>query len=199
MAKTLPGRATAQLPDAGTGKHGAQAAAKPLVVLHLGIRYNHPLGLLAPGAMKAADYFQKLNAELSANPDEHGLLGMNMWQAADRGSNNTMMGIFYFKDVESLNKFAHGPLHRRAWQWVEKAGHKHLGIFHETFSVPAGGYEGIYVDMHPTLMGAARVKADAQDSEGGEKWLSPMVSANHPTLRSQYGRMGKSAKSSSLA
>src|SRR5256885_6842678 len=54
----IPGRVSAQLPNKESGRFGSQPAASPIVVFHLGVRFNHPLGLLAPGAREVADYFK---------------------------------------------------------------------------------------------------------------------------------------------
>ena len=57
--------------------------------------------------------------------------------------------------MEHLHAFAHGPTHREGWDWfnqIHKA-HPHIGIFHETYAVAAGGWENIYNSMWPLGMG----------------------------------------------
>ena len=101
--------------------------------------------------------------------------------------------VYYFRDVEALNKFAHGDLHRKAWDWIVKAGYMHIGFFHEAFCVPRGAYESIYVNCQPLLMGQTSVKC--VDGDGGEEvWVRPIVDADTGALRSQFGRMGRAFK-----
>lgn len=194
----VPGRVTAQLPSRASGAFGSKPAAQPLVVFHLGVRYNHPLGPLSPGGKDIGDYFTAMVKALEQRRDEFGMLHLSRWQAGERGSNNTLMIIAYFRDVAGLNEFAHDKVHRDGWDWylrfAKKEGNSHIGIFHETFVTRPGDYETIYVDCPPTLLGAANVRINADDSEKATKaeetWVRPLVSANHSALRSQQGRMG---------
>lgn len=189
MAEVLPGRTSAQLPSSDDGSFGSQPAARPVVVFHFGIRFNHPLGVLAPGAKQARDHFRACNDLVMERAQEYGLLGMTPWRAGERASRNTLMMVYYFRDVEGLNKFAHDDIHRKAWDWIVKAGHKHIGFFHEAFCVPPKAYESIYVNLPPLLMGATNVKH--QNEVGEEVYTRPLVSADVGPLRSQFGRMGK--------
>lgn len=194
----VPGRVTAQLPSRTTGAFGSRPAAQPLVVFHLGVRFNHPLGLLSPGAKEIGDSFTAMIKALNDRREEFGMLHITTWRAAERQSNNTLMTIAYFRDVAGLNRFAHDAVHREGWDWylrfAKKEGNSHIGIFHETFVTRPGDYETIYVDCPPTLLGAANVRVgDAggeKASQGGETWARPLVSANHSALRSQSQRMG---------
>lgn len=195
MDGVILGRTSAQLPVTDEGDYGYQPAAKPVVVFHFGVRFNHPLGLLAPGAQEVRDHFEACNSLVNKRADEYGVLGMSAWRAGERASNNTLMTIYYFKDVDGLNKFAHDDIHRKAWDWIVKADHKHIGFFHEAFCVPAKAYESIYVNCQPMLMGATNVKVI--DDEGEEKWVQPVVDANAGPLKSQLGRMGRSVREGS--
>ncbi|KAG8164233.1 hypothetical protein KVR01_006151 [Diaporthe batatas] len=195
----VPGRMSAQLPSRTTGAFGTKPAAKPLVVFHIGVRFNHPLGLLSPGAKEIAGYFAAMVKELEQRRDEFGMLTITNWRGTERSTNNTLMNVAYFRDVDGLNRFAHDKVHRDAWDWylrfAKKEGNSHIGIFHETFVTRPGDYETIYVDCQPTLLGAANVQVNADDSEKvkteeKETWIRPLVSANHSSLRSQQGRMG---------
>lgn len=195
----VPGRVTAQLPSRTSGAFGSKPAAQSLVVFHLGVRFNHPLGLLSPGAKEMGDYFTAMIKALEKRRDEFGMLHITNWRAAERQSNNTLMIIAYFRDVAGLNEFAHDKVHRDGWDWylrfAKKEGNSHIGIFHETFVTRPGDYETIYVDCPPTLLGASNVKINGEDNEKatkveGETWARPLVSANHSALRSQSGRMG---------
>lgn len=161
-----------------------------MLVFHFGVRFNHPLGLLAPGAKETGDHFIKCNNEVHARRTEFGLLGMTQWRGAERASNNTLLNIFYFRDVEGLNRFAHDRVHRDAWKFLANAGLKHIGFFHEAFAVPRHAYETIYANLQPTLLGATSVRLEGE-KEGEERWIQPLVSLDHPRLRGQMARMGR--------
>lgn len=48
--------------------------------------------------------------------------------------------------------------HRRAWALLnrkEKKSRQHVGLWHETYIVPEGGYESIYADMPAYGLAAA--------------------------------------------
>ncbi|KAK1066067.1 hypothetical protein LTR12_008066 [Friedmanniomyces endolithicus] len=190
MDGILPGRTSAQLPSPSTGHYGSAPAAQSIVVFHFGVRFNHPLGLLAPGVKTTIDHFVACNKSIEDRADAYGMLGLSPWRAAERGSNNTLMMMYYFRDVEGLNKFAHDDVHRKAWDFLAKAGYKHIGFFHEAFCVPPKAYESIYGNFPPFLMGAASVKC-VDEGTGEKTWVRPVVSADTASLRSQFGRMGR--------
>lgn len=106
------------------------------------------------------------------------------------------MMVAYFKDVEGLNRFAHSKVHREGWDWylrfVRETGYRHFGLFHETFLARKGDWETIYDDCAPTLLGAASVRLDdgADKADEEEAWIQPLVSADHPALKTQAKRMG---------
>ena len=192
MENVIPGRASAQLPSPQTGRFGSQPAAHPIVVFHFGVTFNHPLGQLAPGAKQTTDHFTACNGQVVARADEYGILGLSPWRAGERGSNNVLMMVYYFRDVDGLNRFAHDDIHRKAWDWIVKAGYKHIGFFHEVFCVPPKAYESIYVNFQPLLMGATSVKC--YDEDGQDTWVRPIVDADVRPLRSQFGRIGRAFK-----
>lgn len=189
MKNVILGRTSAQLPSTDTGLFGYQPAAHPIVVFHFGVRFNHPLGVLSPGAKATIDHFTACNNLVIAESHKYGMLGLSAWRAAERSSENTLMMVYYFKDIEGLNRFAHGDIHRKAWDWIVKAGHKHIGFFHEAFAVPPKAYETIYVNFPPLLMGATSIKVTDENDE--EVWIQPIVDADTGPLKSQFGRMGR--------
>ncbi len=74
----------------------------------------------------------------------------------------------YWRSTEHIYAYAHddGRRHRPAWldfyrRLAGDAGA--VGIWHETYAVPAGGAETLYVDMPPTGLGAA---VGVRDSSG---------------------------------
>uniref|UniRef100_A0A0B7K7Z7 Uncharacterized protein n=1 Tax=Bionectria ochroleuca TaxID=29856 RepID=A0A0B7K7Z7_BIOOC len=151
------GRVTSQLPS-GDGSYGTQPARDSVVFFNLGIQYNHPLGVLSNGAYEVSQFYLKMEKDLLARREELGLLSISKWHASERESNNTLIITFYFKDVESVHKFAHEELHRKATDFYHKAKFEHIGVFHETLIVPAKNYETVYVNCRPVLMGTGAVR-----------------------------------------
>lgn len=148
-ACVVPGRVSAQLPSAPGGG---------LVVFNLGLQCNHPLGLLCPGGAAAAAHFVALSRDLMRRRHELGILAVNRWHGRDVGT--SVLHTYYFRDVESIHRFAHQELHRKAWDWYGRSRFPHIGVFHETFVVPARSYETIYANCTPVGLGGASVKCD---------------------------------------
>lgn len=82
MKKVILGRTSAQLPSSETGLFGYQPAAHPIVVFHFGVRFNHPLGVLSPGAKATIDHFTACNNLVQAKSHQYGMLGLSAWRAA---------------------------------------------------------------------------------------------------------------------
>ncbi|QPG96808.1 hypothetical protein C2857_005304 [Epichloe festucae Fl1] len=195
MLSVVPGRATAllPLPDRDGGGGGGASRGSPVVVFNLGVQFNHPRGRLAPHARDLADKFARMNRDLLARRDELGLLSITNWtgaeaQQASGADGNTMLMSYYFRDVESIHRFAHEDMHRAAWDWYNSVKPHHIGIFHETFAVPAHGHETIYLNCRPFLLGAGLVKTQ----DGGETaWRNVLVSSDHVSLKTQWQRMNR--------
>lgn len=160
----------------------------------LGARSNSPLGIFNPGYMKVGDYFKKMNKELDADADKYGYLGASTWlSAGDRGVSSETMGILYFKSSEALHEYAQSPLHTEAMQWWSSDLKKldMTAIMHEIFVAPKSGWEGIYVNYHPTGLLATHTQIDLKDEQGSKKvWMSPSVVGNG-RLKYSKGRMGR--------
>lgn len=207
----IRGRHTAQLPNTNSNSRsttlfGPTPASHSFVVLHIGIRYNHPLGFLAPGASAAGEYFLKMVDTLNNDPtayDTYGLLpGAQTFRGGERAANNTSLLVMYFRDMAGLTKFAlEDSTHRGAMEWwrtfSRTAEGGNVGIYHEVFEVGEGGYETVYDNMPPTLLGAANVRVASSSSSGAkvdgereeEEWVGTLVSAEHPALRGGLKRM----------
>jgi len=176
-----------------------------IVVLHLGVRFNHPLGVLSPMGKEVAEASAACNKRVMAyiddkdgSKDDFGCLGMTAWQGTERESNNTMLTVYYFRDIEGLNRFAHDEVHRKAWdfykqEFCKRLGYTHIGVFHETFYAPPEMYETIYMNIQPTMLGLATMQV-FNEEKGKREWVSPLVDGKHPRLRSQWARMGKNVK-----
>lgn len=183
----VPGRTAAQLP-LPDGSFRATAAADQVVVFHVGAQFNHALGPLCPGAKETGARFDALHADIVARREELGMLSTDAWTTTMDGSFTTLVTM-YFRDIESLHKFAHEEMHRKAWDWFAAQKFPHIGVFHEMFLVPKNGYEAVFLNCKPFLMGG--VASLARSEEGEEKWVNALVSADTPALKTQYSRMGR--------
>lgn len=197
-SRVVPGRASAQIPSLTTASAGvfpSDPAEASLVVFNIGAQFNHPLGPLAPGIKEMGDMFGAMTRELLDRREELGVLSVSSWRADERASHNTSKLTIFFRDVEGLHRFAHEPLHRRAWDWLNARKHlEHIGVFHETFCVPAKAYETVYLNCRPVLLGGAAVKLGGKEGEEKGKWANALVDGNTPALKTQYSRMDRDEK-----
>ncbi|KAK3384613.1 hypothetical protein B0T24DRAFT_93362 [Lasiosphaeria ovina] len=205
LSDIVPGRTSAVLPRESYDPHSSDSdsnsnsntpfPSRPgttgVVVMHLGVRLNHPLGVLAPGAREMGEHFVACNARVLARAREFGCLGASPWRA-----DTTLLTVYYFRTVEGLHAFARDPVHRAAWDWynssvAKRLGYTRIGIFHEIFYAAPGAHESVYVNMPPTLLGAASAVV-RNNATGEDEWVSPLVKgASGSALRSMYSRMGR--------
>lgn len=171
------------------GTYGSKPADNDIVVFLIGFRNNHPLGIFAPGVKEIGDYFQQMVRDLESHDEEFGLMGMTSWvNSSARTTQNEGMQVGYFKTVEGLHAFAHSDYHMKGWKWwnANVKQWPHLSIYHETYHVPKGHWETIYVNSHVSGLPSARVKTD----DG--LWVSPLVDASRGLLKTSAGRMARS-------
>ncbi|KAH6655974.1 hypothetical protein BKA67DRAFT_645385 [Truncatella angustata] len=188
LQEVNPYKASVMFPRPG-GSSGLNPSGEGIALLILGIRISHPLGILAPGAKATGDLFRSLVEDLDAHPSEHGWLGGSLINGRTRtGLKNDHLSIIgYFKTMEDLHKFAHGPMHRNAWNWwsANVKSMPHIGIYHEAYDVPANHWEAIYLQTPSIGLGRCKIKsADGQ-------WRNLLIDAKHEIWRSSAGRMGR--------
>lgn len=123
-----------------------------LVVFLIGARINRPLAVRSWAPVAAA--MPRMLKELYADP-ESGLLGHQQYFTPP----NVML-VQYWRSAEQLIAYAHqrDSAHRPAWRdfnRAARAGSRAVGIWHETYVVPAGNAESIYVNMPPMGLAAA--------------------------------------------
>ncbi|WP_432536718.1 DUF4188 domain-containing protein [Kineococcus arenarius] len=123
-----------------------------VVVFLVGMRLNSPWRVRAWLPVLAA--MPAMLRELAQHP-EHGMLGARTCV----GSGGPFV-VQYWRDLESLHAYARldGGLHRRAWQRFNaraRAARGAVGIWHETYAVPAGHHESVGVDVPPAGLAAA--------------------------------------------
>ncbi|GAB1199717.1 hypothetical protein APSETT444_009074 [Aspergillus pseudonomiae] len=183
---------SAQAPNTD-GTFGKELASESIVVFHLGARSNHPLGLLAPGFPEINRQVIAMNREMNSNPVKYGLLGSSAWIKQDDSAGNDVMSIYYLRDYDALHRFAHGSLHVEGMRWWTEIvkDHPHIAIYHETYIVPKGKWENIYINSKPTGLGDAwfPVAEEGKGEDSVSRFVRPIVDARHPALRSASRRL----------
>jgi hypothetical protein len=121
-----------------------------IVVFFIGMRINR---FLRPDKwLPVARAMPAMLKELEQRPD----LGLLGWQGL-LGGPRTLITLQYWRDFDSLRAYAYDRtrVHLPAWQTFNRAakGNDAVGIFHETYVVPAGAHESVYVDMPPFGLG----------------------------------------------
>lgn len=66
-----------------------------------------------------------------------------------------------------------------------------MSIYHETFHVPKGHWETIYINSHPSHLASSAHKI-TDEKTGEELWASPIVDASKGLLKTSAGRMSRS-------
>ena len=188
MDGVIDGRTVPVYPDENGNRE--KPADTQVCAIMLAVRSNHPLGIFGDGYKEVGDYFEKMSTQLDKSPTIHGYLGNSSWiSAADRGVASEFMSMAYFDSPESLHTFAHGPLHTEAMDWWQRTAHKHkhIGIMHEVFAAPKNSWEGIYMNYHPTGLGATNKEVTV---DGKKVWMNPLV-LGKGRLTYSKGRMGR--------
>ena len=131
MAKVVAGRMSADIEG-------------DFVVFLIGMRFNRPWHVIK--SLYAFTAMPKMLAHLRKNP-EAGLLHAMLCFGPDGP-----LVIQYWRSVEQLEAFARDARapHHPAWKtWNRLVGYQkpHVGIWHESYQVKAGGYECLYGNM----------------------------------------------------
>ncbi len=122
------------------------------VVFLIGMRINRLWK--APKWLPVFRAMPKMVRELEQNPAS-GFLGAKL----HFGSARQPMLVQYWRSFEHLETYARSRdnAHWPAWVAFNKSvgSNGDVGIWHETYLVPAGSYECVYNNMPPTGLGAA--------------------------------------------
>jgi Domain of unknown function (DUF4188) len=123
-----------------THDHGDES----VVVFLIGMRVNRLRAIRT--WLPVARAMPRMLAELAKDP-ALGLLGVTSC-IQGRGA----LSVQYWRDAESLLAYAHDPDHEHRPAWREfnrlvRDADGVVGIWHETFVVPARAHESVYVDM----------------------------------------------------
>ncbi|KAK3670444.1 hypothetical protein LTR78_009685 [Recurvomyces mirabilis] len=193
MDGVVKGKYSAQFPDETGDFKDGKPSSQDVVVLLIGMRVNHPLGILAPGLKDFGGFFQDMTKDLDKHGEEFGYLGMTSWiNTSQRETKSELLNVAYFRSTEGLHKFAMSEYHMTGWNWWNKhtKQYPHLSIYHEIYHAPAGHWENIYVNSHISNFASTAHKMVDQET-GEEKWASPVVDASKASLRSMKARMGR--------
>lgn len=91
---------------------------KPKVaILLLGAKSNHPFGVFSPRFWEVFKWFQKMDDQFNSAESPSGFLGQTLFDRKDERGASEFSFISYWRSIEDLHAFAHGPLHREAWRW----------------------------------------------------------------------------------
>ncbi|KAK9449534.1 uncharacterized protein V1518DRAFT_416261 [Limtongia smithiae] len=200
-ADVILGKTSSQIPASaynsatGPSLYGNKPGQNSVVVVHLGVRFNHALGPLASGGQDIGDLNDEMMKELEDCAEELGFLGVTAWRGNEGPSQNTLMTVFYFRTMEGLHTFAHSKAHRKGWDWYNKyvkAGNTSIGVFHEVFYSTPGSFETVYLNMPPVLLGATSIPT-TDEATGKRMFVRPLVDASGPALKTGLLRMGRSA------
>lgn len=132
-----------------------------LGVFLIGMRINqvHRVDQWLPTAMSMpkmlAELYRNQAAAARGEADDLGFLGA---RSLVGGKGTTV--IQYWRSVEHIYRYAsaEGHEHRPAWAAFNARARKAqgvVGIWHETFAVPAGAHESVYVGCPPMGLAAA--------------------------------------------
>ncbi|MGP3948294.1 DUF4188 domain-containing protein [Streptomyces sp. 7N604] len=138
--KPIPGRRTA-------------AADGDVTVFHIGMRINRLRAVRSWWPVFTA--MPRMLKELSGDKGS-GMLGFRILLGGPR----VLYLVQYWDSHEKLIAYAADPgkEHRPAWAAFNRRvreGKGHVGFWHETYVVPAGSYESVYLNMPEFGLGAA--------------------------------------------
>lgn len=131
------------------GRFTADPARDSVTVFLIGMRANRWWRIRA--VAKVASAMPPMLRHLASDPGS-GMLGFEQWLG------RTTVLLSYWESPEHLRKFAadrEAP-HLEPWRrfMKEMAGRGDVGVWHETYQVPAGGIEAVYSGM--PLFGLAK-------------------------------------------
>jgi hypothetical protein len=124
---------------------------EPFVVFLFGMRWNRPRGL--PRFLWGLRVLRRVLADLNGG-HQPGFLASHVYLGA-----RTLIATQYWESFDTLDAYArdHALPHRRAWQRYlrEALNDPAMGLWHETYLVEPGSWEGVYVNMPAWGLGAA--------------------------------------------
>ena len=132
-----------------------------VVVFLIGMRVNKPWKFWQ--WMRVGRQMSQMQSQLRENPDL-GCLGIENF------GGRTTLSVQYWRSFEDLDRYSRDPdlAHLQPWRAFNKKirDSGDLGIWHETYRVPAGAYEAIYGNMN--RFGLAAATAHCKVGERGQ-------------------------------
>ena len=142
--------ATSAQSEVRTGRYVVEND-RDVVVFLIGIRFNGVNGIV--NAVRTFFRMPAMLEEIMGDP-EIGCLSMRYGLTA-----RSATIVQYWRSFEDLERYARSDRfrHRGAWGWYNRLGRtaRGAGIWHETFRVSAGAYEGIGANIPPAGIAAA--------------------------------------------
>jgi hypothetical protein len=151
MQRAYRGAAEAAPSGVQGGMYVADVDADEVVVFLIGMRFNRLRRVRSWWPVFTA--MPRMLREIDRVPVP-GLLGARSFV-----SGRTLMVVQHWRSVEELGAYARDPAlaHHPAWAAFNRrtAASGDVGIFHETYVVPAGSVETLYGNVPPTGLAAA--------------------------------------------
>ncbi|KAL4952183.1 hypothetical protein BDW69DRAFT_185641 [Aspergillus filifer] len=194
MEDVIVKKVSAQLPDEN-GDFGDRPSSDNVIVLLLGAKSNHPLGILYPGFTELGRYQDGMTQDLETNREEYGFLTSTCYISNDDATLNAssaVMTVYYFRNKAGLEKFIQGPSHRAGWNWWNKTVKQHpdLSIMHELYESKPGSWENVYINYKPTGLATAIFPVKGEKEGGEKKWIGSIVDASKANMKSSRARLG---------
>jgi hypothetical protein len=157
-----------------------------VVVFLTGMRINHPLRVRKWYPVYRA--MTRMLQELSAQPGS-GLMGFAAWPG------RTVLVVQYWESFEKLAGFARSAQqsHLPAWRAFNTAvgDSGDVGIWHETYAVPAGRLEAIHNNMPPFGLLAATAAVPATGGRRTAKNRMGVADDDAPAVPAYPARPGR--------
>ncbi|KAL4793952.1 hypothetical protein BDV19DRAFT_365658 [Aspergillus venezuelensis] len=194
MQDVIIKKVSAQLPDE-TGDFGDRPSSDNIVVVLLGAKSNHPLGILYKAFAELGSYQDGMTRDLETNREEYGFLTSTSYMSNDDATLNAasaVMTVYYFRTKAGLDRFVQSPSHRAGWDWWNKTVKQHpdLSIMHELYEIKAGSWENVYINYKPTGLATAIFPVEGGKEDGEKKWVGSIVDASKANMKSSRARLG---------
>jgi hypothetical protein len=136
--------------------------------------------------------FNSMIRELEGDPERFGFYGASPYVSSNQ-SVDGVVSIQYWRSQEDLNAYAKSGLQKHfpnmIWTAESMKASAQIGIWHESFTVRAGEYEGIYINCPQLLLGKVGklVRATGKyRSAKGRLGLSDGSDLDHVSLSEIY-------------
>lgn len=138
---------------------------EPFAVFLFGMRLNRVRGL--PRFLWGLRMLRRVLADLEAHPGR-GFLAGQVYRAG-----RSLLAVQYWESFDALDAYArdHALPHRGAWQRYLRVAMDDpaMGLWHETYLVEPGAWEGVYINMPAWGLGATAGLREMQASKGSAR------------------------------